>query len=291
MAAEQPRGTSTGSASTSAVTVKRPPQLTMALLDYITAHSLDQDYAQVAERRAARERGSPSRWGATLVVLALFGLLVTVAAVQTARNATTEASSHSALVSQINADSAKVSALRARSAALRREIDGLQTQFLETTTQGRALSARLSTLGALTGAVPVTGPGVRVVVDDAQHATSVQQQVLDKDLQKLVNALWTSGAEAISVNGERLTNLSAIRHAGDAITVNYRSLSRPYVVLAIGNPNQIPARFVETRDGSAWLDLEAAYGLQFKMTPEESLTLPAADRLDLRHATSTGKRP
>ena len=44
--------------------------------------------------------------------------------------------------------------------------------------------------------------------------------MLDPDLQKLVNGLWAAGAEAISINGQRLTNLSAIREAGEAITVN-----------------------------------------------------------------------
>ncbi|MGH3331031.1 MAG: DUF881 domain-containing protein, partial [Nocardioidaceae bacterium] len=103
------------------------------------------------------------------------------------------------------------------------------------------------------------------------------------------NALWDSGAEAISINGQRLTNLSSIRQAGSAITVNFVSLSRPYVVSAIGDPDSMPARFVETRGGSQWLDYQATYHLQFDMTSEESLRLPAADsdRLGLRHASST----
>ena len=260
----------------------------MALLDYVTAHPLDEDYELVSAREKKPPDSSRRSMVATLAVLAVFGLLVATAGVQAARNASTEESGNAELVAQVQARSAKLDALRARSADLRREIDGLQTQFLRTTTQGRSLSAQIDKLGVLTGARAVSGPGVEVVVDDAPHAHSVQQKVLDKDLQRLVNALWASGAEAISVNGQRLTNLSAIRHAGEAITVNYRSLSRPYVVLAVGNPDQIPARFVETRGGSAWLDLQAAYGLQFKMTPEESVQLPAATRLDLREANTPG---
>jgi uncharacterized protein YlxW (UPF0749 family) len=264
----------------------------MGLIDYVTAQSLDADYAEVAERAAGRGEPAKSRSGlAALVMLALFGLLVTTAAVQTARNATATQSGHEELVTQIKARSAKVEAQRARANALRQEIDRLQSSYLQATAEGRALSSRLSKLGILTGAAPVTGPGVRVVVDDAPDAASAKQRVLDSDLQKLVNALWSAGAEAISVNGQRLTNLSAIRHAGGAITVNFRSVSRPYVVLAIGNPNQLPARFVETRHGSAWLDYQAAYGLQFEMTPEESLKLPAAPPLVLHHASSPATRP
>ena len=68
---------------------------------------------------------------------------------------------------------------------------------------------------------------MRVVADDAPGADSARNEVLDTDLQKLVNGLWEAGAEAISINGQRLTNLSTIRQAGGAITVNARSLRPP----------------------------------------------------------------
>lgn len=291
-------GPSTQSGTRSAASATRPstglpPQLTMGLLDYITSHSLDEDYAHAAERKAEhrsehteRVRRSPL---ATLLVLGVFGLLIVTAAVQTARNASTQQSNHDQLVSQIKARGALVDARRAKATSLQNEIERLRTQFLDATAAGRSLASRLSTLETLTGDVQVTGPGVKVVVDDAPNATDASQRVLDKDLQRLANALWQSGAEAISINGQRLSNLSSIRGAGQAITVNYRSLNRPYVVLAIGNPNQMPARFLETEDGSAWLDLQKAYGLQFDMKSEESLTVPAAPRLTLRYASPLEK--
>lgn len=220
-----------------------------------------------------------------MVVGALFGLLIVTAAVQTSRNAVAAAKDREELIAQIRSRSAKVDATRDRIVSTRREVDRLQERFFATTSAGQAVSSRLDRLGTNAGSLPVQGPGVRVVVDDAPNASSAQQEVLDQDLQKLVNGLWASGAEAIAINGQRLTNLSAIRHAGSAITVNYRSLARPYVVEAIGNPDTIPARFVETDHGAEWLDLQATFGLQFEMTSEESLTLPAASRLELRYAT------
>ncbi len=262
----------------------------MGLLGYITAHSMDEDYAHVAARHEAGGESRNVRQGAAaLIILGLFGLLVATAAVQTSRNAVASESGHDELVTQIKARDAQVDAKRGRVGDLREEIDTLQTDFLEATSQGRTLSAKLSRLGVQTGAAAVTGPGVKVVVDDAPDATSYVEEVQDKDLQKLANALWDSGAEAISINGQRLTNLSSIRQAGSAITVNFVSLSRPYVVSAIGDPDSMPARFVETRGGSQWLDYQATYHLQFDMTSEESLRLPAADsdRLGLRHASST----
>jgi uncharacterized protein YlxW (UPF0749 family) len=271
-----------------------PPQVWMGLLDYVTSHSLDEDYAHVSQRKAEEQVEPVAEEHRTslagVLVMVLFGLLVVTAAVQTSRNAADEATGRETLVNQIRARSAQVDARRQRVADLRREVQGLQSVYLEATAEGRALSARLSRLGVVTGSVAVTGPGVKVVVDDNPDATSDTQRVLDEDLQKLANALWVSGAEAISVNGQRLSALSAIRGAGDAITVNFKSLSAPYTVLAIGNPDTMLARFVDSTHGSEWFDLQAVHGLQFDMTAEESLRVPANTRLDLRHATPGRKR-
>ena len=267
-----------------------PPQTWMGLLDYVTAHAVDEDYAHVSRKDSSDSSGGPgpARPGvAALIILGLFGLLAATAAVQTSRNAVAAESGREGLVTQIQSRSAKVDAVRERIVDVRKEVERLETQYLDATAEGRAVSGRLDRLGTNTGSLAATGPGVKIVVDDAPNATSSQQEVLDQDLQKLVNALWESGAEAISINGQRLTNLSAIRQAGSAITVNYRSLARPYVVSAIGDPNSIPARFVETEHGGEWLDLKATFGLQFDLTMEDSLSLPAATRLDLRFATST----
>lgn len=270
-----------------------PPQVHMPLLDYITSTSLDADYAQAAERAGEGDHPKQVRPGlAALVAMGLFGLLVATAAIQTARNAGDESTGRESLVTQIKARSSQLDARRARIATLRGENDSLQTLYLETTSLGRALSARLDNLGVATGALPVTGPGVKVVVDDAPGATNDSQRVLDKDLQKLANALWASGAEAISINGQRLNNVSAIRFAGSAITVNQVSLSRPYTVLAVGDPDTMPARFVESEHGQDWLDLRAVPGLQFEMTSEESMRLPAAPAriLTVRHASEGEKK-
>ena len=256
----------------------------MGLLNYITATSLDEDYAHVSERRggaAARSSRHAGRWA--LFVLALFGVLVTTAAIQTARNAAESANSHSSLVQQINERKQQLADQREQIRSLRNAADALQTQRLQATVEGRALQTRLDRLGVLSGAAPVQGPGVRVVVGDAPDA-GPGQRVLDKDLQKLVNGLWQVGAEAISVNGQRLSNLTAIRQTGQGITVNYRHVNGPYVVSAIGNKDQMGARFLDTAGGQTWLALRSTVNLTFDITSEDSIKLPAASRLPLRQA-------
>jgi uncharacterized protein YlxW (UPF0749 family) len=167
--------------------------------------------------------------------------------------------------------------------SLKQEVRRLQTTQLSSDTSAQGILATIKNLGMRTGTIAVRGPGVRVVADDAPGADSARNEVLDSDLQKLVNGLWEAGAEAISLNGQRLTNLSTIRLAGNAITVNARSLRRPYVIFAIGNKDTLPARFAETSSGQAWLDLKREVGLRLHITPVSSLRLPAAD-VSLRYA-------
>jgi uncharacterized protein YlxW (UPF0749 family) len=169
-------------------------------------------------------------------------------------------------------------------ARLRTRVGELQAERLRLTRQLIASDAVARRAGAAAGTVPVTGPGMVVTVDDAPDATSDRQRVYDQDLQKLVNGLWAAGAEAVSVNGQRISSLTAIRLAGQAITVNFRSLRRPYVVSAIGDPDELPARFVDTAGGTWWLNLKQVYGLRFDLSSADSLRLPAVRPPLLRFA-------
>jgi len=276
----------------------------MGLLDRVTAQSMDQDYAEVAARRGHRpatagddgaspdgpsaapaaERPAPGVVG--LLVIALFGVLVVTAGLQTSRQADDRASGRQELLEQIADRRGVVERRRERAAALRAENVRLEEDLVLATGSGRTLANRVDRLSAATGAVPLRGPGVRIVVDDAPNAATDQQRILDRDLQRISNALWQAGAEAIAINGRRLTALSAIRQAGQAITVNYESLRRPYVVEALGDPDTIPARFIDTRYGAEFLDVQRTVGLRFEVTTEGDLTVPAAERLTLRHATT-----
>jgi uncharacterized protein YlxW (UPF0749 family) len=266
----------------------------MPLLTRVMTDTMDEDYAYLAGHRATQptdESGtSTARRPISLalaMVLAAFGALLITAAIQTHRNKPETERERAALVGQINAGSAHVDRLRDRTSFLQSEIQDLRGAVLRSTDRGQALDQRLQRLGAIAGSAPVTGPGVRVTVNDAARAGSAGK-VLDVDLQVLVNGLWTVGAEAISINGHRLTNLTAIRIAGEAITVNYRPLSPPYVVDAIGDPDTMPADFLDTSAGQRWQDLQSNYGLQFSMVPADALSLPGRTDVTLDFAQPGG---
>ena len=265
-------------------------RISVGLIEYLSRHTLDEDYARIARNRP-RRRSSWLATGAMLVTLAAFAVLVFTAASQTTRNASTADRDRATLIDQVNARRATLQQRNDRVRALRRENDQLNTDLLAGRQAGSSVFARAQRLSVLTGAGKVKGEGVRVVVDDAPNAVSDRNKVLDSDLQKLVNGLWEAGAEAISINGQRLTNLSAIRQAGLAINVNYRPLTAPYTVLAIGDMNTLPSRFAETTHGATWFDLQQQVGLRFDMKTDRTLVLPAADQLSLRYATRSKEEP
>ena len=264
----------------------------MGLLDYLTATSVDEDYAHVSRRRGSgtgTANGRPGR--SALVVLLAFGLLVATAAIQTARGAQETASSRASLVKQLNNRKSTLADERRQLQRLRTEVRTAQQNDLVATRAGRALQDRLSRLGLAAGTLPAEGPGIQVVVDDAPGTTSYQQQVQAPDLQKLVNSLWQVGAEAIAINGQRLTSLSAIRDAASAITVGFRSLRRPYTVSAIGDSDTMGADLLDTAGGRAWVTLQSTFGLQFDVKTKDSMVLPAAKTPTLRSAQPPGHEP
>lgn len=257
-----------------------PPQATLGLLDYLTSHAMDEDYAFVAERE--RRRDAPRRRARRVgplgaVAVACFAVLVVAAGLQNSRSAAADERDRRELAGQVSRARAQLEDERGRLAALRRETDRLQARQLASDESSSGLRTRIERLGARAGTLAVTGPGVRVVADDAPGSTSERTMVLDSDLQRLVNGFWEAGAEAISINGQRLTNLSTIRIAGGAITVNARSLRAPYVLQVVGDPDTLPARFAETTSGQAWLDLERQVGLRLTITPQDDLRLPGSE--------------
>jgi uncharacterized protein YlxW (UPF0749 family) len=108
--------------------------------------------------------------------------------------------------------------------------------------------------------------------------------VLDRDLQATVNSLWSAGAEAVAINGERLTSQSAIRQAGDAILVDFSPVSPPYRVDAIGDPVALETGFASSPTAGRLRSYTQLYGLRFGYSRQGSLALPAAAGETLHYA-------
>ena len=129
----------------------------------------------------------------------------------------------------------------------------------------------------------VSGPGVKITVDDSK-ASSEEGRLTDTDLRQVVNGLWGSGAEAIAINDRRLSSKTAIRTAGSAITVNYASISAPYVIKVIGPAQTLPGQFAQT-DGGTILQYHADnFRVRYQMETLDALTLPESHNVSVSYS-------
>ena len=126
-------------------------------------------------------------------------------------------------------------------------------------------------LRLLAGTVPVTGPGVVVTLAETPEAVTAKNRVADEDIWRVVNELYTAGAEAIAVGGVRLTSVSGIRNVGERILVNETMIASPVEIHAIGDPAVLDAS-LKLRGGV--IDLLARWGIKVTVVKSDSLTLP-----------------
>jgi uncharacterized protein YlxW (UPF0749 family) len=260
-----------------------PARVTMPLLTLITQQSLDEDYVHAAERRTAGLSGPRAGrpWVTAAVVIGVFGVLVSTAAVQTSRNADVNDASRATLIKRIETQDDRVARQQDRIATLRGLNSGAGGRLTALTESAEAVEARLGRLQVTTGFVAVQGEGVRATVDDADTGDP-NGIVRDSDLALLVNALWSAGAEAIAVNGQRVTAMTGIRTSGSAIEVNSVGIAPPYTVVAIGDSGSLQANFFESSSGLAFDGLARGNGIPFDMENVDQLSLPSGPTKFLR---------
>jgi uncharacterized protein YlxW (UPF0749 family) len=193
--------------------------------------------------------------------------------------------------------------LAADVAALQVAVAKARQDRLRTSAAGSRLAAELAQLEFWTGAAPAVGPAVVVhlenapepdeaaaLADDPRTSNKASEgRLTDRDLQTVVNELWLAGAEAVAVDGQRLTALTAIRSAGPNILVAFRPLSPPYDVVAIGDTSALRRALAEGFAAS-YLDVLRNYGIGSSVRTVRSARVPASVGVRLRHATvSTGE--
>jgi uncharacterized protein YlxW (UPF0749 family) len=282
-----------------------------SLLDQVLAETLDPAYARAARDRQARPAaGGPPRpaWRdragplAVAVTMALAGALAAVTYDQAASRSEGRESVRAGLVEDIQVASATTDDLAAELDRLREQVTGAREEALAASAVGQRALEDLRTAELAAGQLAVTGPGLVVTVADAGPDADADPvggaadadpagRVRDGDLQLVVNALWASGAEAVGINGQRLGPTTAIRFAGEAVLVDLRPVTDPYLVSAIGDPDELRPRFLASPEVGALAVISQTYGLRFEIAQEDELTVPAGGIPELRSAVPSTGRP
>ncbi len=170
--------------------------------------------------------------------------------------------------------------LRQQLADVEGQVQEFQTQTAGSQSALDQVNQQLAAARLAAGLTKVSGPGVVVEIADSKRPVPAGDNpqnyiVLVDDLHDIVAALWSSGAEAIAINGERLVSTSSIYGVGASILVNTAFLSPPFRVEAIG-PDGLLGRFLSD---PAYLGRVAhridAFSLEFASQANGSLTIPA----------------
>lgn len=193
------------------------------------------------------------------------------------------------IASLLRARAERINDRREDARSLRAEIDQLASSI-----GGQELDelrAKVRKLEPATGLTAVKGPGVRVTLTDAPRTgddPDVDPNLLvvhQKDLQAYVNALWAGGAEAISMQGQRLMATTGIKCVGNTVVLDGVPYSPPYVIEAIGDRmamNRSMARSPDTLNYAYYAD-ELNLGLEVEQL--DSVKVKAyANPIELGHA-------
>jgi uncharacterized protein YlxW (UPF0749 family) len=255
----------------------------------------DRGYEAAAERHGG---SAPRHWyDDPLVAIGalVVGFVLAVAWVHTHRSAPETAAVHDQLVTQVRTAEGTVANLSHTEAALTNQEDRIRNAALA---NSGSLVRTLDRDQVLAGVTAVHGPGVEVTLAEptvstqptdgagrpSRGPTTTAHILMDRDVRSVANQLWSDGAEAIAVNGIRLTPTSAIRFAGDAVLVDFQPISSPYKIDAIGNSDELITRFASSDVADKYQTLASVRGIGFTFTQEESLSLPGSPGTALRYA-------
>lgn len=268
-------------------TPPRRPDASMTLLTSMLERPLDPGYEEAAKRR--REAGLPgatsTRTVVVIVMAVLTGFLFAVSAQALRPKPTAAAKVRAELVQRIEALQSEGAAREAAVSTLSKEVREYEALALQQS-GGGSLTDQVKRLEVLSGTTPLTGPGLTLTLNDSESARGEPDEgirpdsafqsgrVTSSDMQIVVNGLWGAGAEAISINGHRLTSTAAIRFAGQAIIVDFRPLSRPYVITALGDPDGMQQIFEPSFAGVYLSQLTQEFGISAQLARSDSLTVP-----------------
>ncbi|MBP2662358.1 MAG: hypothetical protein H6Q71_306 [Firmicutes bacterium] len=173
----------------------------------------------------------------------------------------------------------RVEDLSQRLSQTEKERDALvnQIQELKRTSGVEAASKEFERIKMGAGVVAVEGPGIIVTIDDSKRPSKPGENpnlylIHDDDILKVINELWAAGAEAISINEQRLIASSEIRCAGPTLSVNNARYSPPYEVRVIGEPTTLE-NALKMRGGV--IETLQFWGIQVTIKTQEVVNVPA----------------
>lgn len=237
----------------------------------------------------ARWRRAPARsprqrswaWRISVpVAFACAGLLATTSMVN-ARGTDLRGGRHSSLIELVEAQRQQVGQLRQDAEALQQRIDGLTAEVAGVKVE--ALQDQVDALSTPAGLEAMTGPGIVVSLDDAPNDQEVPEGaepdvlvVHQQDLQAVINAFWAGGAEAVSLQGQRIISTTGVKCVGNTVILQGVPYAPPYKIVALGNIEAMNAALTNSPEVANYRAYTAPpYNLGFEIHQDGELAVPA----------------
>jgi uncharacterized protein YlxW (UPF0749 family) len=216
------------------------------------------------------------------------GLLITTAS--TTSRGTELRGQRDQLPQLVVAEQSRVADLENQVQSLRGDVEARTRAQAGTDARVAAADSAATELAGPAGLDPVTGPGLSVTLSDAPPSarsrplppgvpapTPDDLVVHQQDIQGVVNALWSGGAEAMTIMGQRVIATTAVRCVGNTLLLHGAVYSPPFVVRAVGDPTRLAGALDDATSVQVFRQYVDAYGLVFTSTRERDLRLPAYD--------------
>jgi len=230
-------------------------------------------------RRAADRRGAGLVW--RLVTPAVFvsaGALLVTSGIN-AEGTDLRAGRYDDLADLAMLETERVQEVRDEVTSLNSEIESLSESV--TSDELTAIQAEIDQLELLAGVTAVAGPGVTVTLDDAPYdvidsaGELVEEAIVhQQDIQAVANALWAGGAEAMTIQGQRVVSTTGIKCIGNTVRLQDVPYSPPYVISAVGNPETMLASIESNPYVDGYLEDVEQWQLGWDVIEEDRIEAP-----------------
>lgn len=256
---------------------------------------IDEDRSQATTDPSIQDVRSDSRHprlarSASVIVMALAGLMMTTAAINS-RGHDLRPERDTDMATLVRSQASHNAALQKEAAGLRAQVEDL-SKANQTPGVTSSVISSASALAPSVGLETVSGKALRVTLDDAplsENPDGVDANMLvvhQQDIQMVVNTLWSGGAEAMTIQGQRVISTTAVKCVGNTVVLHGVAYAPPYVIEAIGDLNAMQKALDTSEAVRIYKEYVSAYQLGWSVERAGQVTMPAyTGAVAVSHAT------
>lgn len=256
---------------------------------------IDEDRSQATTDPSIQDVRSDSRHprlarSASVIVMALAGLMMTTAAINS-RGHDLRPERDTDMATLVRSQASHNAALQKEAAGLRAQVEDL-SKADQTPGATSSVISSASALAPSVGLGAVSGKALRVTLDDAplsENPDGVDANMLvvhQQDIQMVVNTLWSGGAEAMTIQGQRVISTTAVKCVGNTVVLHGVAYAPPYVIEVIGDLNAMQKALDTSEAVRIYKEYVSAYQLGWSVERAGQVTMPAyTGAVAVSHAT------